>query len=93
MPNGNRDRTSDADDVRWQDYEELVQDIYQALGKANDANIECWGGSCEMEGPSGIFHQIDVLTRHSFGLLGSLEIGGSYRNLARARANYPAQCR
>lgn len=68
MPNGNRDRTSDADDVRWQDYEELVKDIYQALGKANSATIECWGGSCKVEGPPGIFHQIDVLTRHSDGV-------------------------
>ena len=68
MPNGSRDRTSDADDVRWQDYEELVKDIYEALGKANGATIECWGGSCKVEGPPGIFHKIDVLTRHSDGV-------------------------
>ena len=68
MSNGSRNRTSDADDVRWQDYEELVKDIYQALGQANGVTIECWGGSCKVEGPPGVFHQIDVLTRHSDGL-------------------------
>lgn len=68
MPNGSRDCTSDADDIRWQDYEELVKDIYQALGRANGVTIECWGGSCKVEGPPGVFHQIDVLTRHSDGV-------------------------
>ena len=56
------------DDVSWQDYEELVKDIYQALGQANSVTIECWGRSCKVEGPPGSFHQIDVLTRHSVGL-------------------------
>ena len=56
------------DDVSWQDYEELVKDIYQALGQASGVTIECWGKSCKVEGPPGSFHQIDVLTRHSDGL-------------------------
>ena len=68
MPNINKNRTFDGDDVRWQDYEELVKDIYQALGKANGVRIECWGSSCRVEGPPGVFHQIDVLTRHTDGL-------------------------
>ena len=55
-------------DVRWQDYEELVKDIYQALGRASGVTIECWGSSCRVEGPPGVFHQIDVLTKHSDGL-------------------------
>ena len=55
-------------EVRWQDYEELVKDIYQALGQANGVTIECWGSSCRVEGPPGVFHQIDVLTSHSDGL-------------------------
>ena len=56
------------DDINWQDYEELVKDIYQALGQASCVTIECWGKSCKVEGPPGTFHQIDVLTRHSAGL-------------------------
>ena len=60
--------TADDDDVRWQDYEELVKDIYQALGQASGVTIECWGSSCRVEGPPGSFHQIDVLTRYSDGL-------------------------
>ena len=68
MPNGSGTPASDADDVRWQDYEELVKDIYQALGQANGVTIECWGSSCKVEGPPGVFHQIDVLTRHGDGL-------------------------
>ena len=68
MPDGNVGRTSKADEVRWQDYEELVKDIYQALGQAQGVSIECWGSSCRVEGPPGVFHQIDVLTTHNDGL-------------------------
>ncbi len=68
MPNGNDNLASGADDIRWQDYEELVKDIYQALGRANGVTIECWGSSCRVEGPPGVYHQIDVLTSHSDGL-------------------------
>lgn len=68
MSNRSRTHSSDPDDVRWQDYEELVKDIYQALGRANGVTIECWGSSCKVEGPPGVFHQIDVLTIHSDGV-------------------------
>ena len=68
MPNCRRHRTFDSDDVRWQDYEELVKEIYQGLGQANGVTIECWGASCKVEGSPGVVHQIDVLTRHSDGL-------------------------
>ena len=60
--------SSEDPDLSWQDYEELVRDIYEALGRATDVTIECWGSSCRVEGPPGIFHQIDVLTTHSEGL-------------------------
>lgn len=56
------------DDLRWQDYEELVKDIYQVLGKASGVVIECWGSGCKVEGPPGIFHQVDVLTSHTVGM-------------------------
>ena len=52
----------------WQSYEELVKDIYQALGKAAGVIIECWGPSCKVQGKSGVCHQIDVLTSHSDGI-------------------------
>ena len=58
----------ESSDVRWQDYEELVKDIYQALGRANGVTIECWGSPCRVEGPPGVFHQIDVMTNHTDGL-------------------------
>ena len=68
MPDSNAVHDSGADDIRWQDYEELVKDIYEVLGRANGVTIECWGSSCRVEGPPGVFHQIDVLTVHSDGL-------------------------
>ena len=68
MSNSTGGRVPDAGDIRWQDYEELVKDIYEALGQANGVTIECWGGSCKVEGPPGVFNQIDVLTTHSDGL-------------------------
>ena len=56
------------DDLRWQDYEELVKDIYEALGKASGVVIKCWGKGCKVEGPPGVFHQVDVLTSHTVGI-------------------------
>ena len=54
--------------MNWEGYEELVKDIYQELGKATGVTIECWGRSCRVQGKSGEFHQIDVLTSHNDGL-------------------------
>ena len=68
MPNSSGSFASNADDLRWQDYEEMVKDIYKALGQASGVTVECWGSSCKVEGPPGVFRQIDVLTRHSDGL-------------------------
>ena len=68
MPKAGGSSASEPSDVHWQDYEELVKDIYQALGRANGVTIECWGSSCRVEGSAGVFHQIDVLTNHSDGL-------------------------
>ena len=68
MPNPSGSSPTDGDDMRWQGYEELVKDIYQALGQAEGVTVECWGSSCRVEGPPGTFHQIDVLTGHSDGL-------------------------
>ena len=54
--------------IQWNDYEELVKDIYQALGKAHGVRIECWGADCRRTGVSGATYQIDVLAAHSDGV-------------------------
>ena len=56
-----------ANDIHWEHYEELVKDIYLALGGASGVTIECWGRSCKVEGPPGVFSQVDVLANHSDG--------------------------
>lgn len=65
---GRESSGSDVDDVCWQDYEELVKDIHEVLGRDSGIAIECWGSKCRVEGLLGEFHQIDVLTRHTDGL-------------------------
>ena len=45
-----------------------MKDLYQVLGQASGVTIECWGASCIVDGPPGLFHQIKVLTSHSDGL-------------------------
>ena len=47
----------------------MVKDIFLALGRASGVAIECWGRSCKVEGPAGVFSQVDVLANHSDGLL------------------------
>ena len=55
-------------DIQWQDYEELVKEIYEALGKAHGVTIECWGANCRRAGKSGATYQIDLLTSHTDGV-------------------------
>ena len=52
----------------WRNYEELVRNIYEELGKASNVKILGHGSSCKYKGNSGVEHQIDVLTSHSDGL-------------------------
>lgn len=54
--------------MNWQSYEERVKDIYEKLGKFANIRILCWGSACKVQGKSGVFHQIDVLTSHSDGV-------------------------
>ena len=63
---GEPDRVSR--ELHWQDYEELVKDISEALGRDRGVTVECWGRKCTVEGPPGNYSQIDVLTTHSDGL-------------------------
>ena len=52
VPRVSGNAASNADDVRWQDYEELVKDIYQALGQLSGVTIECWGQFLQSGRPS-----------------------------------------
>lgn len=54
--------------MKGESYEELVKNIYQALGKSDGVEILCWGRSCKVPGNSGVSHQIDVFTSHSAGM-------------------------
>jgi len=54
--------------MNWQEYEELVKNIYEILGKGNGVKIECYGNNCRRIGKSSVEHQIDVLTSHSDGI-------------------------
>ena len=58
----------DADGLDWQGYEKLVRDILEALGQVAGVEVVCWGRTCVVEGPPGVSHQVDVLTRHSDGV-------------------------
>ncbi|MYH76866.1 MAG: restriction endonuclease [Acidimicrobiaceae bacterium] len=51
----------------WASYEELVKDIYEALGRAQGVTIECWGRRCTVRVAGGVPRQVDVLTRHVVG--------------------------
>jgi len=54
--------------ITWQNYERLVKDIYETLGKAAGVEIECWGAKCKIKDRDGICRQIDVVTKHSDGV-------------------------
>ena len=32
------------------EYERIVKEIYETLGKADGVTIECWGASCKVQG-------------------------------------------
>ncbi len=54
--------------MNWQSYEELVKGVYETLGESENIEIVCWGRACKVRGKSGVYHQVDVLTRHSDGI-------------------------
>ena len=58
----------DESEMNWENYEQLVKDIYLALGRAHGVTIECWGRDCQVKGLTGECHQIDVLTSHIAGI-------------------------
>ena len=50
------------------EYEATTAALYQALGEGSGITIEGYGASCRVQGKSGSWYQIDVLTRQSNGL-------------------------
>ena len=50
------------------EYETVTAALYQAMGESSGITIECFGSSCRVQGKSGSWYQIDVLTRQSNGL-------------------------
>ena len=50
------------------EYEAVTAALYQAMGEGSGITIEGFGSSCRVQGRSGSWYQIDVLTRQSNGL-------------------------
>ena len=50
------------------EYEATTAALYQALGEGSGITIEGFGASCRVQGKSGSWYQIDVLTKQSNGL-------------------------
>ena len=62
MSAGNRLPDPDSTEFSWESYEELVKDIYEALGRVDGVTIECWGRRCTVPVAGGVQRQVDVLT-------------------------------
>ncbi len=54
--------------MEYKEYEATTAALYQALGGGSGITIEGFGGSCRVQGKSGSWYQIDVLTKQSNGL-------------------------
>ena len=50
------------------EYEATTAALYQAMGEGSGITIEGFGSSCRIQGKSGSWYQIDVLTKQSNGL-------------------------
>ena len=50
------------------EYEAATAALYQAMGESSGIIIEGFGSSCRVQGKSGSWYQVDVLTRQSNGL-------------------------
>lgn len=67
MPTAGRHPDPQSEEFDWASYEELVKDIYEALGRADGVTIECWGRRCTVRVAGGVPRQVDVLTSHVVG--------------------------
>lgn len=52
----------------YKEYEATTAALYQILGEGSGITIECFGAGCRVQGKSGSWYQIDVLTKQSNGL-------------------------
>ena len=67
MPTASRRPDPDSREFDWESYEELVKDIYKALGRADGVTVECSGRRCTVPVAGGVPRQVDVLTKHTVG--------------------------
>ena len=67
MSTANRLPDPDGADFNWETYEEIVKDVYLALGRVNGASVECSGRNCKVPVAGGVRRQVDVLITHSKG--------------------------
>jgi len=52
----------------WKTYESITKYIYETLGHQSGVTIKGYGSTCKVIGKSGLSHQIDVITSHTYGL-------------------------
>jgi hypothetical protein len=53
-------------ELDWKTYESITKYIYETLGHQSGVTVKGYGSSCKVIGKSGLSHQIDVLTSHSY---------------------------
>lgn len=52
----------------WKEYEAITKYIYETLGKEFGVKVVGYGNNFKVQGKSGNFHQIDILTMQSTGV-------------------------
>jgi len=55
-------------EINWKDYEAITKYIYESLGAQYGIKVKGYGNNFNLEGKSGIKHQIDVLTEQFNGV-------------------------
>lgn len=58
---------SEKNELDWEQYEAITQYIYGALGAQYGVKVKDYGRNCKIEGKSGVYHQVDVLTEQFEG--------------------------
>ena len=56
-----------SNNLDWKTYESITKYIYETLEKQSGVTIKGYGNTCIVKGKSGVRHQIDVLTSHTYG--------------------------
>lgn len=53
----------DKNKLNWEEYEAITKYIYESIGARIGVEVKGYGRTCKIKGKSGVYHQIDVLTR------------------------------